>query len=449
MIRAAASLVLLLGLVTPAHAGQDTEIMLALRGMHPRRDLSLTEQIRHILKKDPQAVEKARKAGARPLKTAVAYHRKDVVEILLAHGVDPNDQNGHADAVTEAVRLKQPAILRVLLAGGAKPAPSDLIEATSRGFLDCTKQLVEHGLDPNGQPGARMTPLGLAAESGRLDVARYLLEQGAPVETEAAHRQPLHLATAVGQAEIVKLLLAKGAKPDDAQRNGLRPIQLAVLHGHEDLVRLFAQKGAQKDVFVHAALGEVDKLGADEDLRIARLEHQMLLHVAARFDQLAVVKRLLQARAPIEDPGVFGGTPLIVAATHGREAIVRELLKRGANVKASDRGGATPLHAASAAGGMARGGGPSSKQQPAVAKPYAVIVDVLLRAGSDVHAAQSKSLFVGKRWRPIHLALRAKRKDIVSLLFAAGSKLDYEGADPISIDPAFKSWAVEELMRPR
>ena len=50
--------------------------------------------------------------------------------------------------------------------------------------------------------------------------------------------------------------------------------------------------------------------------------------------------------AKIDEPNIYGTTPLIIASLAGKTAVVKFLLNKGANVNARDKLGNTPLLAA-------------------------------------------------------------------------------------------------------
>ena len=85
----------------------------------------------------------------------------------------------------------------------------------------------------------------------------------------------------------------------------------------------------------------------------ANIESSTPLYYAARFNVLPVVKLIFQLEGTknLETPGgVYGCTPLHVAAYMGNTTMVRELLRVGANAKESNDMGETGLMWANAGG---------------------------------------------------------------------------------------------------
>ena len=85
----------------------------------------------------------------------------------------------------------------------------------------------------------------------------------------------------------------------------------------------------------------------------SNIESSTPLYYAARFDVLPVVKLIIQLEGTkdLETPGgVYGCTPLHVAAYMGNTTMVRELLRLGANARESNELGETGLQWANAGG---------------------------------------------------------------------------------------------------
>ena len=171
----------------------------------------------------------------------------------------------------------------VLLTGAIAPDDRALLEATKRGDVAAVKSLLRDGADPNVAQGDGLTPLHLAAQEGRLEIAEILLGAGANVEakTRIGDYTPLHLASGGAHASVVNALIEAGADPGAVTtRTGVTPLH-------------FAAK---------AMNGE------------------------------GVVRALLERGAPVNArESAAGQTPLIFAAAHGRVASVSELLGRGAD----------------------------------------------------------------------------------------------------------------------
>jgi len=80
--------------------------------------------------------------------------------------------------------------------------------------------LVDHGVDPNETNGMGMTTLHIVAEQGTVDAARWLLDRGADIHARDREfdSTPLAWAARAGREDMVRFLLSRGASvvhPDD------------------------------------------------------------------------------------------------------------------------------------------------------------------------------------------------------------------------------------------
>lgn len=112
--------------------------------------------------------------------------------------------------------------VRVLLSNGGSDLESErqedssaLCRAVLQGNLETIRLLVQHGTNVNApfanireeEWDVHFTPLIVAALTGKLDIVKYLCENGADVELATDHDETaLHLASANGFREIVKYL---------------------------------------------------------------------------------------------------------------------------------------------------------------------------------------------------------------------------------------------------
>ena len=123
---------------------------------------------------------------------------------------------------------------------------------------------------------------------------------------------PLHTAATKGQLVVVRFLLDNGASINSRNNSGETPLHLAVSQGHKAMVELLLSGGA--DVKARTARGEAP------------------LHYAAAKGFMAVAKVLLEKGAEVNAKNSQNETALIGAAKEGFGDIVSLLLAKHARV---------------------------------------------------------------------------------------------------------------------
>ena len=144
----------------------------------------------------------------------------DVAEVksLLKQGVSPNtlDSNGNPMLLL-AVKDKSEAVIEVLL-------------ADKRTDVDLSNKYGE-------------TPLMMASIQGDLPTVKTLVKQKNAMVDHIGWT-PLHYACSKGQLEVAQFLISNGATVDSRSLNGTTPLMMAVQSGNEQLVKLLLDNGA-------------------------------------------------------------------------------------------------------------------------------------------------------------------------------------------------------------
>ena len=150
---------------------------------------------------------------------AISIGRLVDVRRLVDCGADVNAANKYGDSLLHmAARTGNVAIAEFLVSKGAAVNA----DADNR---------------PTDQIG--YTPLLWAAECGHVDMVRFLISKGADVN--AANRYgdtPLFWASFDGNAAIVEFLISKGAEVNAANQDGDTALKLAGLYGHADVLKV-------------------------------------------------------------------------------------------------------------------------------------------------------------------------------------------------------------------
>lgn len=140
-------------------------------------------------------------------------------------------------------------------------AAESLKTAVFNGSVFLLKAVLPHvHVDARDRKGR--TALSHAAEQGKFEIAKILVEEGASVSAQqwsvtgwAEDRNPyaesgasaLYHAIANHHKDIVELLLNHGANPDARMTSGCRPLQLASVKNSIEIVRLLLSKRVNLD----------------------------------------------------------------------------------------------------------------------------------------------------------------------------------------------------------
>ena len=295
-----------------------------------------------------------------------------VVKLLVDAGASPTTnngafRNGYRSALSGAVQVNNPDIVRLLLDAGADPDDGRCIEqAADRRDHRCLELLVGHGARVAGT-----WALGAAVYADHPEAVSLLLGALPTNNGQRANEATNGLADAAAanaSAEVVAALLVAGADPDvhdsDAGRSALR---CAVRAGDDQTAALLVQHGAADDStdvdrFIGACVDgdrrrAAQLLADDPQLReqFTDDDRAVIVGVAASRPAETVALMLELGFSPHARNGL-GEQPLHSAAYLGNAAAVRVLLEAGADVDGRDgRFEATPLAFATVGSGEQEG----------------------------------------------------------------------------------------------
>jgi len=193
--------------------------------------------------------------------------------------------------------------------------------------------------------------------------------QAPPSPAETASYVGLFAAAARGDAARIKALTAGGEKPDVRDVHGRTPLHVATYGAHHEAMRALVAAGADPNalerdrydiVTIAAVANEAPTLtaalalGASAKNITSRYEGTALI-AAAHLGHADVVRRLIDAGAPLDHVNNLGWTALIEAIVLGdggprHTETLNALVEAGANVNLADRNGQTPLSLARARG---------------------------------------------------------------------------------------------------
>ena len=406
-----------------------TPLMLAARS-------GSTEAVTRLVEVGADINAKETTHGQTALMVAAGLDRADVVRALLAKGADwklaskvvdlktltaPIDGEGRGAANTGAApRVDVAGVTRGYRYNeliGAQGGLTALHFAVRQGSANAVRALAEGGVDLNvPSPGDRATPLLVALINGHLDLAAYLVEQGANANLAsdagvsplyatlnvqwapiAAYPQPrAHLQQSHNYLDVMKVLLDKGADPNMRVRHkvwysgynfdqsgvdeaGATPfwraayaadvaaMKLLVAHGADPFIptmKLFSRRGPEDPAAGTDKSGlpvlPIGAPGASALLAAAGPGYSTGFagnsHHTAPGGMLPAVKYLVEELGfDVNDVDQAGNTVVHNAAARGDTEMVRYLASKGADVKRYNRAGQTTIDVAN---------GPVQRTQP-------------------------------------------------------------------------------------
>lgn len=362
----------------------------------------------------------ARVADA-PLADAAMRDDTAAVRSLLAGGADVRLAQG--DGMTAlhwaAERGNREAAAALVKAGAPVSAATRIGQhaplhvAAKGGHAAIVRLLIDAKADVRARTTTGVSPLHYAATSGSADAIAALLDAGAEVDAREPEwgQTPLMFAAAAGRTAAVKVLVARGAdvaaagrvvdlgarNKEDSAESRARNARVAAIQ-RERAVALARVAGAPAAAPRSGRPVADDSGNEPEPLGYADLVgvHGGLtaLLLATREGRGDAVAALLDAGADLNQASAGDRTsPLLMATINGHFDLARTLLTRGASVTLASDAGATPLYGVLNMqwAPKARHPQPAHYMQQAVG--YLELAEAFLKAGADVNARLTKTLW--------------------------------------------------------
>jgi ankyrin repeat protein len=251
-------------LMTACADGRLTDVEASLQKLkesHPREDPDIQSMMMAASLHDRSNVVKfCLDAGATitepVVKEVIRGHSFTTYKLLVSSGLDINHGvPWYGDVLIVAVQSNNLPWATFCLENGADPnmhlvddSKSALAAAAETSSQEMLALLLKHHalLENSGA-------LVVAAEAGRFDNVKYLLDQGADIDEvglECPDSQEmedmgsaLHKATTGGHVEVVKLLLDRGAEMNLRDAQNRTPLGRAKEKGDENMIKLLRARG--------------------------------------------------------------------------------------------------------------------------------------------------------------------------------------------------------------
>lgn len=313
-----------------------------------------------------------------------------------------------------------------------------LIVSARDGNFEEVRRLVAEGENVNCKDRHGATPLSFAVGMCRMDVAAFLIENGADVNCRyngyKFGETPLHLAAKKGYLGIAELLIKSSANVNciyltssemdvmlpcvnfDVDDDGFSeplddflqvtgtPLYIAVDRGYQEMVKLLIDHGAY----------------VNNDRRKGSIEGDLCLHNPPLYEavmegNVEMAKLLIDSGAEVNHKRKDGSSPLHIATEKGNLEMIKLLLDRGADVnfKSSKRRyglvvGYGDLHV------------DQSPLYVAVGKGDLKAAKLLIKYRANINCENIEGN------TPLHLAAEKGALEIAELLIDEGADVDYK-----------------------
>ncbi|MCJ8743109.1 hypothetical protein PDJAM_G00089970 [Pangasius djambal] len=290
--------------------------------------------------------------------------------------------------------------------------------AAQAGRVENVKVLLQHGASPHNTNSKNESPLLLAVRVGSYDMVLALILGGAFVEQVCLKKwTATHEAARVGCADILMLLLRHGGKVTARDRHGVTPLGIAAEFGQADILEILIQNGG--DVAAQATNGDTvlyDAAGSGNlDCVLLLLRHgaspnvasfafQLPIHRAAYEGHYLALKTLIPVttKRAIHQSGM---SPVHSAADGGHASCLNLLIGKGFDVNSL-----LGDHISSNYGDMRK-----TPLYFAVCNGDVTCAEMLLEAGANPDLDPLFCLLV---------AVRASHYELVRLLLAYGANVN-------------------------
>jgi len=205
-------LVFSMGFILPVIGGE----------IHSAAKLGDFNKVKQFIEQNPKLLNEGNKLNQTPLLMASFGGHRDIVEYLLDKGakIDLPDVFGAT-----------PLHMAVL---GEKP--------------DIVQLLIDKGANINAKTKNGKIPMQMAFEKDNTAIVEIFLKQGTPIGSpiDSYGRTLLHEAVIMGKPRVTNFLIDKGAPLETEDKLGKTPLDLAYICDNKSLAQLLMDKGAKQ-----------------------------------------------------------------------------------------------------------------------------------------------------------------------------------------------------------
>ena len=233
--------------------------------------------------------------------------------------------------------------------------------ASYYGHYQVIERLIAKDVSTNATTSKKETPLLFAVKGGHFVVAERLLrcsKDGDIVSAEDEQRQQVvHHTARTGSIEIFNLLMSNGAKINVENSFGWQPLHIATAYGHLALVKRLLEQGANIEEKLGSSSIKTDKthkIVEDGYWAEARWPYpgSRPLHLACEYGHCEIAKYIISKGAKKEATCSQGWQPLHHAAYIGSSPLVEMLLVSGVYPHATTNEGKTAQELEFCTGGL-------------------------------------------------------------------------------------------------
>lgn len=283
---------------------------------------------------------------------------------------DEPNTNRRTTALMIAAQWGDEPTVTMLLANGGNPnrknanGETALMTAVKHGHQGVVRQLMHHPtVNPNLVSDDNWDALALAAEIGDLDMCSLLFFFGVSAIRSPGSRQPLICAAQNGHHGVCKLLIKQGADIDATSETSPKSaLWYAAQNGHLECCQLLIEGGAsailqdEKTVLIAAAKsGNLQLFNWLLEVGVPLISVSASttpLLTSIEFEQIDIVRRLIELKVDLNESAKNDRTPLTLASFMGFSEAENLLLEAGADPLLKDSYSDTPLKLAAECGAV-------------------------------------------------------------------------------------------------